>query len=106
MRCRAALNAARCARVLQYRPARLVPRLAAPPIPGGDLFAGRHTFHRITPTSSTAGLEKCRRDAAIQFIRTVLHKFTKFSPEQLRLLWEPSRKTGVYGVYGSTNVLE
>src|SRR5262245_57806972 len=38
MRCRAALMVARYARVLKYHPARLVPRLTASPILGGDLF--------------------------------------------------------------------
>src|SRR5262245_23561941 len=45
--------------------------------------------------------------ACFGFAKCSLAKqFTKFSPEQLRLFWEPSRKTGVYGVYGSTNILE
>src|SRR5262245_2358325 len=43
MRYRATSKDARCARVLKYHPARLVPRLAAPPIPGGDLLLA-HTF--------------------------------------------------------------
>src|SRR5262245_61475015 len=54
MRYRATSKEARCARVLKYHPARLVPRLAAPPIPGGELFGGRHIFLGITRPGSKA----------------------------------------------------
>ena len=60
MRCRAALMEARYARVLKYHPARLVPRLAAPPIPGGEIARIETPIHpRFQPTRQTEFGQLC-----------------------------------------------
>ena len=64
MRCRAALMEARCARIVKYHPARLVPRLAAPPIPGGETWKRRSSlgFSRQDKTNLDSSGIRNRRD--------------------------------------------